>query len=58
MRLLKRSRKSTRPKRKDFKETLYEAGLYAFGKILAKYNAFAHASILRDVGKEVLEYLR
>lgn len=32
--------------------------MYAFGKILAKYNAFAQASILRDVRKEILEYLR
>ncbi len=42
---------------KDFKRVLYEAILVAFGKILAKYNSFAQSSILRDVGKEVIEYL-
>jgi hypothetical protein len=43
---------------KDFEKTLYEALLVSFGKILAKYNAFAQGSILRDVGKEIIEYLR
>jgi hypothetical protein len=41
----------------DFKKVLYEGVLVAFGKILAKYNAFAQGSILRDVGKELIEYL-
>ncbi len=41
----------------EFKERLYEATVYAFGKILAKYNVFAQGAILREVGKEVLEYL-
>ena len=41
----------------DFEKRLYEALLVAFGKILAKYNAFAQGSILRDVGKEIIEYL-
>lgn len=41
----------------DFKQTLYEALLVAFGKILAKYNVFAQGSILRDVGKEIVNYL-
>ncbi len=41
----------------DFERTLYESLLVAFGKILAKYNAFAQGSILRDVGKEIIEYL-
>jgi hypothetical protein len=41
----------------DFKEALYEALLYSFGKILAKYNTFAQDVIRRDVGKEVIEYL-
>jgi len=42
---------------KDFERVLYEALLVAFGKILSKYNTFAQGSILRDVGKEMLEYL-
>jgi hypothetical protein len=42
---------------KDFEKTLYEALLVSYGKILAKYNAFAQGSILRDVGKEIIEYL-
>ena len=41
----------------DFKEVLYEALLYSFGKILAKYNIFAQEVILRDVGKEIIDYL-
>jgi hypothetical protein len=41
----------------DFKQTLYEALLVSFGKILAKYNVFAQGSILRDVGKEIITYL-
>lgn len=42
----------------DFKQTLYEALLVAFGKILSKYNTFAQGSILRDVGKEIIDYLK
>jgi hypothetical protein len=42
---------------KDFERTLYEALFVAFGKILSKYNTFARGSILRDVGKEIIEYL-
>jgi hypothetical protein len=41
----------------DFKEALYEALLYSFGKILAKYNTFAQDVMLRDVGKEIIDYL-
>ncbi|WP_221031517.1 hypothetical protein [Actomonas aquatica] len=40
-----------------FERALYEALLVAYGRILAKYNAFAQGSILRDVGKEVIAYL-
>jgi hypothetical protein len=42
---------------KDFQTILYESVLVAFGKILSKYNTFAQGSILRDVGKEIMEYL-
>ena len=41
----------------DFEKILYEALLVAFGKILAKYNAFAQGAILKDVGREIIEYL-
>ncbi len=40
-----------------FETTLYEAVLVAFGKVLARYDAFAQARILREVGAEILEYL-
>jgi hypothetical protein len=41
----------------EFKEVLYESLLFSFGKILAQYNSFAQESILKDVGKEIIEYL-
>jgi hypothetical protein len=41
----------------DFEKILYEALLVAFGKILAKYNVFAQGTILKDVGREIIEYL-
>ena len=41
----------------EFEKTLYEALLVAFGKTLAKYNAFAQGTILKDVGREIIEYL-
>ena len=42
---------------KDFHYALYEAVLVAFGKILAKYDAFTQGVIMRDIGKEVIVYL-
>jgi len=42
---------------KEFQQVLYEGVLVSFGKILAKYNTFAQGSILRDVGKELMDYL-
>jgi hypothetical protein len=41
----------------DFKQTLYEAFLVSFGKILATYNVFAQGSIQRDIVKEIIHYL-
>lgn len=41
-----------------FQQTLYEAVLVAFGKVLSRYDAFAQGRILREVGTELLEYLR
>jgi diguanylate cyclase (GGDEF)-like protein len=43
---------------KSFKEAVYEANLYAFGKTLAKYNAFTRDIIIKDIGKEILWYLK
>lgn len=42
----------------DFHTALYEAVLVAFGKVLAKYNVFAQSAILKDVGKEIIQYLQ
>ncbi len=40
-----------------FQTILYEAVLVAFGKVLAKYDLFAEGEVMRDIGKEILEYL-
>ena len=40
-----------------FKERLYEALMYSFGRILSKYNMFAQETVLRDVGKDIIQYL-
>lgn len=42
---------------REFEKALYEGVLVSFGKVLAKYNAFAQGSILREVGEELTEYL-
>jgi diguanylate cyclase (GGDEF)-like protein len=42
----------------DFGRVLYEAVLVSFGKVLAKYNVFAQGYVLRDVGKEIVDYLK
>ena len=41
-----------------FEEHLYEATLFAFGRILSRYNAFAQGLILKEAGREILEYLK
>jgi diguanylate cyclase (GGDEF)-like protein len=41
----------------NFNGLLFEAVLVAYGKVLAKYNVFAEGEIMRDIGKEILEYL-
>lgn len=41
----------------NFKQTLYEAVLVAYGKVLSKYDILSQPVILRDVGKEILDYL-
>ena len=42
---------------REFEQILYEGMLVAFGKVLARYDAFAQASGLRDVGRERIDYL-
>ncbi|MCW5978076.1 MAG: response regulator [Bryobacteraceae bacterium] len=42
---------------KNFDKALYEGTLVAFCKILSKYNAFAQGAIMRDVGKDIIEFL-
>ena len=42
---------------RDFKEVLYESLLYSFGKILAEYNVFAQETVLKGIGREIIEYL-
>jgi hypothetical protein len=43
---------------RDFDKALYEATLVAFGKVLAKYNVFAQAAMMREVARDMVEYLR
>jgi hypothetical protein len=43
---------------KDFDKALYEGTLVAFSKTLSKSHAFAQGPILRDVGKDLVEYLQ
>ncbi len=42
---------------KDFDKALFEGTMVAVGKILAKYNAFAQGHIMRDMGKDLVDYL-
>jgi PAS domain S-box-containing protein len=37
---------------------LYEAVLYSFGLVLAKYDAFSSEVMIRDIGRSIREYLR
>jgi diguanylate cyclase (GGDEF)-like protein len=41
----------------NFKTVLYEAVLVSFAKILAKYDLFTQNIIMRDIGKEFIDYL-
>lgn len=41
----------------DFKKTLYEAVLVAYGKVLSRHNIFSNPQIMKDVGKEIIDYL-
>ncbi len=42
---------------KNFDKALYEGTLVALCKVLSKYNAFAQGLVLRDAGKDLLDYL-
>ncbi len=42
----------------SFDKVLFEATLIAFARILSKYNAFAQAQVMREVGRDIVEYLR
>jgi hypothetical protein len=42
---------------KTFNETLNEAVLYSFGRVLAGYDAFAQHTVLLEVGRLIREYL-
>ena len=41
----------------NFKTVLYEAVLVSFARILAKYDVFTQNILMRDIGKEVIDYL-
>jgi len=45
-------------KQKPFQQALYEAVLYAYGRAFAKYDPFAYEVLIKEVGKELLAYLR
>jgi len=42
---------------RDFQQALYEGILVAFGKTLARYDAFLQGEIMREVGRELIDYL-
>lgn len=42
---------------RDFELALYEGILVAFGKTLAKYDGFLQGEIMREVGRELIDYL-
>jgi|GEM_PF-3036112 len=42
---------------RDFREVLYESLLFSFGKVLAEYNVFAQDTVLKEIGREIIEYL-
>ncbi|MFC7335359.1 sensor histidine kinase [Rhodocista pekingensis] len=41
----------------DFRQALYEGVLVAFGKAMARFDGFAQGEVMRDVGRELIEYL-
>lgn len=43
---------------KPFDKALYEANMVAVGKVLAKYNAFSQSIIMRDIGQEIIKFLK
>lgn len=43
---------------RNFQQALYEGILVAFGKTLARYDAFQQGEIMREVGRELIDYLK
>ncbi|MBI1910642.1 MAG: hypothetical protein HYS21_01435 [Deltaproteobacteria bacterium] len=43
---------------KEFENTLYNAIIYGFGMALSKYDAFSQEMLLRDVGRNIIDYLK
>lgn len=43
---------------KEFENTLYNAIIYGFGIVLSKYDAFSQEMLLRDVGRNIIDYLK
>ncbi len=41
-----------------FDKALYEGTMVAFAKVLSRYNAFAQSRIMREVGAEIIDYLK
>lgn len=41
-----------------FDKALYEGTMVAFAKVLSRYNAFAQSHIMREVGAEIIDYLK
>ena len=44
-------------KERNFLEILYEAVIYSFGMVLAKYDVYSSEMMLADVGRHIREYL-
>jgi two-component system, sensor histidine kinase and response regulator len=42
----------------DFDKALFEGTMVALCKILSKYNAFAQGAVMRDVGRDLIGYLK
>lgn len=50
-------KKKREAKEKSFLELLYEAVIYSFGMVLAKYDAYSSEMMVADVGRYIREYL-
>ena len=41
-----------------FDKALYEGTMVAFAKVLSRYNAFAQSRMMREIGAEIIKYLK